>query len=123
MTARPLSAVLAAWLVPGAGHFLTGERRKAAIFFVVLNLMFAIGLMFRGEFFALDRSDLLVLLGGLAQWAMGAPRLIAGLAGAGSGDVIAATYEAGNTFLIVSGLLNMLVALDAYDLARGVKRS
>ena len=40
---------------------------------------------------------------------------------AGQGDVVAATYEFGNTFLIVSGLLNMLIVLDVYDLATGRK--
>ena len=33
--------------------------------------------------------------------------------------VTAASYEYGNTFLIVCGLLNMLVALDAFDVALG----
>ena len=33
----------------------------------------------------------------------------------------AASYEYGNTFLIVAGLLNMLVVLDAYDIALGRK--
>ena len=33
----------------------------------------------------------------------------------------AASYEYGNTFVIVAGLLNMLVALDAYDVALGRK--
>jgi hypothetical protein len=31
------------------------------------------------------------------------------------------TFEYGNTFLIVSGLLNMLICLDAYDVALGRK--
>jgi hypothetical protein len=31
------------------------------------------------------------------------------------------TWEYGNTFLIVSGLLNFLVILDAYDIAMGRK--
>jgi hypothetical protein len=31
--------------------------------------------------------------------------------------VIAVTYEYGNTFLIVAGLLNLLVVCDAWDLA------
>jgi hypothetical protein len=39
----------------------------------------------------------------------------------GQGVVTAATYEYGNTFLIVSGLLNMLVVIDAYDVRRGRK--
>ena len=33
----------------------------------------------------------------------------------------AAAFEYGNAFLIVSGLLNMLVALDAYDVRLGRK--
>ena len=43
------------------------------------------------------------------------------MVGGGQGDVTAVTYEYGNTFLIVGGLLNTLVVLDALDLARGVK--
>jgi hypothetical protein len=46
--------------------------------------------------------------------------LAAGL-GAGSGRVVAWTYEYGNTFLVVAGLLNMLVVLDAFDIATGRK--
>ena len=41
--------------------------------------------------------------------------------GLGAGDVRAVGYEYGNAFLIVSGLLNMLVVIDAYDIAVGRK--
>ena len=41
--------------------------------------------------------------------------------GAGAGRVIAWTYEYGNAFLIVAGLMNMLVVLDAFDVAQGRK--
>ena len=41
--------------------------------------------------------------------------------GAGAGRVTAATFEYGNAFLIVAGLLNMLVVLDAFDVAQGRK--
>ncbi len=34
---------------------------------------------------------------------------------------MAVTYEYGNAFLIVAGLLNMLVVLDAWDIAVGRK--
>ncbi len=33
-----------------------------------------------------------------------------------------ATYEYGNTFTAVAGLLNILVILDALDIARGYKK-
>ena len=37
-----------AWAVPGAAHVWLGRRQKGAVFFVVLSLMFAIGLMLHG---------------------------------------------------------------------------
>ena len=117
----PLSTAVLAWLVPGAGHFLAGQTRKAAIFFVVLTAMFVLGLLFSGQLFAFDMSDPLVFLAALAQWALGGPRLLAALAGGGRGDVVAVTYEYGNTFFIVAGLLNSLIVLDAMDVVRGVK--
>ena|SRR6187431_3038231 len=122
MRSNPFGTGLIAWLVPGAGHFLAGESRKAMIFFVVLGAMFVLGLGFRGELFAFDISEPLVFLASVAQWALGLPRLLATIGGGGHGDVTAVTYEYGNTFLIVAGLLNTLVVLDAMDLARGVKR-
>jgi len=39
----------------------------------------------------------------------------------GAGGVRAVTYEYGNAFLIVAGLLNLLVVIDAFDVARGRK--
>jgi len=120
MRPNPSLTLVAAWCVPGAGHFLVGQSRKAAIFFVVLAGMFIIGLRFGGQLLPFEVSDPLVFLGAGTQWAMLVPRALAAMAGAGAGNVVAITYEYGNTFLIVSGLLNILVALDAFDRARGV---
>jgi hypothetical protein len=39
----------------------------------------------------------------------------------GEGVVTAASYEYGNAFLIVAGLLNTLVVIDAYDVRVGRK--
>ena len=121
MRANPVTTGLVAWLVPGAGHFMTGQSRKAIVFFVVLGAMFWIGLGFRGELYQFDTGDPLVFLGAASQWALGLPRMIAAMTGAGHGEVTAVTYEYGNTFLIVAGLMNALVVLDALDVARGVK--
>jgi uncharacterized protein DUF6677 len=49
------------------------------------------------------------------------PWVLARMLGAGAGQVTAVTYEYGNTFLIVAGLLNSLVVLDAFDIAMGRK--
>ena len=62
---------------------------------------------------------------GLATWnfEVRSPRepWLSAIAGVATGVVTAATYEYGNTFLIVSGLLNFLVILDAFDIAMGRK--
>ena len=121
--ARPSAGltILVAWLVPGAGHFLQGQARKAVVLFVVLTLMFAIGLGFAGRLFPFQMTEPLVFLAAAAEWAIGVPRLLGAFADAGRGDVVAATYEYGNTFLIASGLLNVLAIFDAHDLATGRK--
>ena len=112
---------LAAWAVPGAGHLWLGRRSKGLIFLVALPLMFAIGLALKGRLFPFDMSEWLVGLAALADLGIGAPYFIAGALGYGSGEVRAITYEYGNAFLIVAGLLNLLVVIDAYDVALGRK--
>ena len=118
---RALSAAVIGWLMPGAGHLWLGRRQKGVVFLVALPLMFAIGLVLGGRLFPFDPGQPLVFLQACADLGNGAPYVIASLAGFGQGDVVAATYEYGNTFTVVSGLLNMLVCLDAYDIALGRK--
>ena len=110
----------AAWAVPGAGHLWLG-RRKGLIFLVVLPVMFALGLMLEGRIFPFELSQPLVALAALANIGMGVPYFVARAMGNGAGNVIAVTYEYGNTFLIVAGLLNTLVVIDAFDISMGRK--
>lgn len=117
----PLVTVICAWFIPGAGHFMQGQTRKGAILACVLVAMFAIGLGSSGRLFQFTTSEPLVLFAAVAQWMLGLPRLVAAIGGWGPGVVTAITYESGNTFLITAGLLNILVALDAFDYAVGRK--
>lgn len=110
----------AAWAVPGAGHLWLG-RRKGFIFLVVLPVMFALGLALKGRIFPFEVSQPLVALAALADLGIGVPYFVARVMGYGAGDVIAVTYEYGNTFLIVAGLLNALVVIDAFDISMGRK--
>ena len=118
---NPYLVCAIAWLVPGAGHLLLGRTQKAITFFVTLTLMFATGLWLEGRLFPFDFSQPLVALMALAAWGIGAPHVAAQALGAGAGRVVAITYEYGNTFIIVAGLLNALVVLDAFDTAEGRK--
>jgi hypothetical protein len=110
-----------AWLVPGGGHFLQGRRDKGLVFFIALPLLFACGLFLQGRLFPFELTDPLVFLGAIADRGLGLPYLLAYFSDAGAGNVVAASYEYGNTFLMTSGLLNFLVVLDAFDIAKGRK--
>jgi 4-amino-4-deoxy-L-arabinose transferase-like glycosyltransferase len=112
---------LLAWLIPGAGHFSLGKRQKAYVFALVLPAMFVIGLLLKGRIPPFVLNDPLVGLAAVANLLAGVPYLLARLFGAGAGVVTAITYEYGNTFMIAAGLLNTLVVLDAFDIARGRK--
>ncbi|HEV3214437.1 MAG TPA: DUF6677 family protein [Vicinamibacterales bacterium] len=108
------------WAIPGAAHLVLG-RRKGIVFLIVLPAMFALGLALQGRIFPVDFSQFLVALAAVAETGIGVPYFVARILGYGAGNVIAVTYEYGNTFLIVAGLLNTLVVIDAYDIAVGRK--
>lgn len=112
---------LASWAIPGAGHLWLGRRSKGLIFLAALPLMFTIGLAVHGRLFPFDLSEPLVGMAAVADLGIGLTYFLAGALGYGAGDVRAATYEHGNAFLIVAGLLNLLVIIDAYDVATGRK--
>ena len=110
----------AAWAIPGAGH-LWLRRSKGVVFLLALPLMFACGLWLEGRLFPFEVLQPLVGLAAVAPLGIGAPYFVARAVGFGEGRVIAQAFEYGNAFLIVAGLLNMLVVLDAFDIAQGRK--
>lgn len=129
----PLPVLLVlAWLVPGLGHALLGRRLRAAVFFVVVVVGFVLGLALDGElmlpasgdalaFLSMPASDPLRFLALIASVGNGLMFFIAHAVGAGQGTVTAAAYEFGNTFLLTSGMMNLLLILDAHDIATGKK--
>ena len=110
-----------AWAVPGAGHLWLGRLHRGVIFLVALPLMFAVGLWLEGRIFPFDVGQPLAALAAVADLGIGAPYFLARALELGEGRVISTTYEYGNTFLVVAGLLNMLVVIDAFDIALGRK--
>jgi hypothetical protein len=100
---------------------MQGRRQKGLIFLLALPAMFAIGLALEGRLAPFNFSDPLVGLAAIANVGMGLAYFIASALDLGKGIVTAASYEYGNTFLIVSGLLNALVVIDAYDIRLGRK--
>ena len=112
---------VAAWAIPGAGHFWLGRVQKGVVFLLALTTMFGLGLLLQGRLFPFDLNEPLVALAAFANAGLGLPWIAGRALGLGNGIVTAVTYEYGNTFLIVAGLLNFLVMLDAYDIGAGRK--
>ena len=125
--AKPVESAAAAficiiaWVVPGAGHLWLGRLQKGVIFILALPLMFAVGLYLGGSIFPFDFGQPLVALAAVADLGVGAPYFLARALELGEGRVVSTTYEYGNTFLVVAGLLNMLVVIDVFDIALGRK--
>jgi len=118
---NPYLICLAAWLLPGSGHLWLGRVQKGLTFLVVIPSMFATGLWLEGRLFPFDLAQPLVALAAVADVGIGIPYVAAEFLGIGGGRVVAQSFEYGNAFLIVAGLLNMLVVLDAFDVAEGRK--
>jgi hypothetical protein len=114
---------LVAWVVPGAGHLLQRQTLKGLVFLAILPLMFALGLLLDGTLFGLQplTQSLLTTGAAVAERCVGLPYMVAALLGKGTGNIVSPTYEYGWVFMVVAGLLNCLVILDARDLALGRK--
>lgn len=120
MKARTITAMVLAYLVPGAGHFYLGRRGRAIAFFCIVVLMFALGLAIDGDLYTIGQSggSLLRLLAALGSMGSGILYFVAAGMGA-HGDVTSITYEHGTAFTITAGLMNLLLMLDAFDIAEG----
>lgn len=118
---------VAAWFIPGSGHLLLKRWGRAALMGGVVWFCFIIGLAMGGHMFDLSADEgssvLLQVPPMIANLGSGALYIISWLLGIGFHDDPAqaarATYEYGNTFLLIAGLLNYLTMLDAFDIAAG----
>jgi len=123
------AVAVAAWFVPGLGHALLNRWVRAALMGGAVWLSFILGMLMGGHLFSLSSSQgssaLLQVPPMIANLGAGSPYIICWLLDKGFADDLVqaarATYEYGNTFLLIAGLLNYLTMLDAFDIAAGRK--
>ncbi len=120
-THNPILAVFLAWIVPGAGHLYLRKWPRALSFFCIVLVSLMIGCMLEGRLYTAVADQPLSRLATLACMGMGAPYFVARYLFEYAGSVTAAGYEYGSAFIVTAGLMNLLVVLDAWDIARGVK--
>jgi hypothetical protein len=119
---------MAAWAVPGAGHAIQKRWLRALFLGGSVWAMFLTGLWLGGHLYAVSGKEhgfaaLLQLLPMIANFGSGLLYLVCWATNIGFTDnAQLVTYEYGNTFLLVAGLLNYLAMLDAFDIAAGRKQ-
>ncbi|MEO8360186.1 MAG: DUF6677 family protein [Vicinamibacteria bacterium] len=121
----PWIAGFAGLLMPGAGHALAKSRGRAAVYFICTLGLFVFGVLYGARLqFHVGFDDPLAIVRSTAQVLVGAPYFIARLFDLGQDPALItrSTFEYGSTFTEVAGLLNILIALDAFDLAAGRKK-
>jgi hypothetical protein len=83
--------------------------------------MFILGLVQGGRFFQMNPASIVETLGSLGDFCSGLFYLTARFLGYDAVPLAAPSADFGTKFLLVSGLLNVLCILDAYDIAVGNK--
>jgi TM2 domain-containing membrane protein YozV len=139
----PWLPCLLAWLAPGLGHLYLGKKGRAAVFFSVVALTLFLGIASDGASSVIDPRQPLTYLATFDNLAVGPLEILGRYATYGrlvyrmpedEGNpqrteltdrqrrrVRSVTYEYGNTFLLTAGLMNILLMLDAFDIASGRK--
>ena len=123
-TARAWTAGLLGWAVPGLGHFFSGRQWRGALLGGTVVILFLVGILLGGHFYGLfdDSSGFLSYVFGLFDLGAGFLYILLRFLGVATTEQASlVTAEYGNVFLMCAGLLNYLLALDAYDIASGRK--
>lgn len=139
----PVLPCLLAWCLPGLGHLSLGRTARAVAFFLVVTATFGLGLASGGTASVVDPQQPLSYLATFDNIALGPLDLVGRSMSLGGlvyrlpeeesnperqavmnrmrDRVRMPTYEYGSTFLLTAGLMNILLILDAFDIARGRK--
>jgi TM2 domain-containing membrane protein YozV len=135
-TSKAAVACILAWIVPGAGHLFLGKYLRGIVFLVIVSFLFGFGLYLGGKTYPKlnteperiaqrgEGVDFLSYFATFACLGTGPAYFIVRRIPAldyGQGNVFSSTYEYGTTFILVAGLLNFLLILDAFDISLGRK--
>jgi len=113
--------MVAAWLVPGGGHFVLGRRGRAVAFLLIVLAALGIGLMLDGNLHRIVPNRPLTVLATLACMGLGTPYFLLRFGLDYQGEIIAPGFEYGTAFILTAGLMNLLLILDSMDIASGRK--
>jgi hypothetical protein len=114
-------ALIAGWLIPGAGHLMLKRWGRGVLILASISCMFVLGIMMGAKLYVPNTADLLDMLGFLGDLGAGMLYLIGHGLGLGQAPVQVVTADYGAKFVVVAGLLNLISAVDAHSIAVGRK--
>ncbi len=117
----PLLAALLAWAVPGLGHLYLGRRGRAVAFCLIVVISLLTGLALEGNLYTVVADQPLSFFATLGSMGIGAAYFILRWGLGYQGELEGPGYEYGSAFILTAGLMNLLLVLDALDIARGRK--
>jgi uncharacterized protein DUF6677 len=117
-----LGIAVLAWAVPGLGHLVLGRWRRALAFFVSVGGLAITGYLLRGNVFPQHATDAFGRLGFFADAGTGVFYYLARFFERIGPDVSRAAGDDGTRFIAAAGLVNLLSAFDAYEIAAGRRR-
>jgi hypothetical protein len=103
-------------------HFYLRRPRTAALYAAIVTATFLLGLSFQGRLYSPEAGQPLTILATFAVYGAGLINLAARMVSTNpNGSILSVTYEYGCAYLLTAGLMNLLLMLDAYDIAVGRK--
>jgi hypothetical protein len=109
------------WIFPGLGHVILKKYWRGFIFFFCITCMYGLGLFLEGRIYSFQTENPLTILGFFSDLGIGLYYLLSKTFAIGLGNLKSVTFEFGTAYIAGAGLLNYLVALDAFDIASGKK--
>lgn len=118
---KGVTALVIGLLFPGGGHLIAGRWRRGLLLMAVIVATFVLGVALSGRVYVVSNSilPLFYVFGDAGLGAIYGLCLLANIGLAVHAEQ--PTFEYGSNLILVAGLLNYLVALDAYDIAAGRK--
>jgi len=114
----PFGVLLAGWVVPGLGHLLLRRWGRALVFALLVLILAGTGVALRGHIFPASARAPFDFLGFLADAGTGVLYLLVDRVDNGGPDTSRAAGDYGTRFFATAGVLNLLCALDAFEIAR-----
>jgi drug/metabolite transporter (DMT)-like permease len=119
--ANPQLAAVLAWLLPGAGHIYLRRRSRGAAYLLLVAASLVIGCSLHGRLWTPAPGEPLSVLATLGSMGMGLAYFVLRYALHYGGDILSPGFEYGSAYVLTAGLMNLLLVLDAWDIARGKK--